>query len=97
MAGGNISSTIPADFVASLVCVMSGFRRRPPNQHRRPYAPFERAPATVAIPLTADIRLRRNIRRYGPRLCEKGFISAPIFARRRFCDHGTPICAELTP
>ncbi len=29
-------------------------------------APFERAPATVAIPLTADIRLRCNICRNGP-------------------------------
>ena len=31
-----------------------------------------------------------------PRLCEKGFVSAPILSRRRFCDYGTPICAEST-
>ena len=32
--------------------------------------------------------------RFWPRLCEKGFVSGPILARCRFCDHGTPICAE---
>ena len=32
----------------------------------------------------------------GPRLCEKGSVSAPILPRRRFCDYGTPIYAEST-
>ena len=44
-------------------------------------APFERAPATVAIPLTADIRLRCNICRNGPIVLQKSLKPERRFSR----------------
>ena len=64
----------------------------PSGQSRRP----QHVRRTSATPSIATELSTCGICSDGPRLCEKGFVSARILSRRRFCDYGTPICAEST-